>query len=87
MIWIPVAIAVFLLVSITHELMKYSKQAQLLRERQVPIVRRIQALVQDLGENRQTTRYCENMGETISRLHQLVEGRVESEDMKSEELF
>lgn len=44
-----------MLVSITNELMKYSKQAQLLRERQVAIVRPIQTLVQALGENRQAT--------------------------------
>lgn len=44
-----------MLVSITHELMKYSKQAQLLREKQVPIMRRIQTLIQTLGESRQAT--------------------------------
>lgn len=32
-------------------------------------------------------RYCENMGETVSRLRRLVEEGPESEDMKSEELF
>ena len=53
--WIPVPIVAFLLISIVYELMKYSRLAEDLREKQVPMVRRIQGFTQSLNKSRQET--------------------------------